>query len=85
MKLIATTITETAVHMRYADNADAAKAKTWIDFQVPLEQLTLPPERPLEDPELQYLAEVRLAALRYAREVIFAENQRLSSLANRMR
>ncbi len=85
MKLIETTITESTVHMRYADNADATKAKHWIDFQVPLDKLTLPPERPLGDPELQFLAEVRLAALRYVREVTFSENQRLSGLAGRMR
>ena len=47
-------------------------------------QMSAPPKRP-RDPELQYLAEVRLAALRYARDVIGEETQRLSSLAGRNR
>jgi hypothetical protein len=83
MKLIETAVTETAVYMRLADHADPEKAKHWIDFQVPFEKLMVPAgmgENPLGDPELRSLAEVRLAALRYAREIIAAETQHLSGL-----
>jgi len=41
MTLIETVVTETTVRMRYADNADASKAMNWIDFQVPIDKLTL--------------------------------------------
>ena len=85
MTLIETVVTETTVRMRYADNADASKAMNWIDFQVPIDKPTLPPERELDDPELQFLAEIRQAALRYARDVITSETQRLASLAGRIR
>jgi hypothetical protein len=84
MKLIETAITETAVYMRYADDADPEKAEQWIDFQVPLEKLELV-DRPLGDPELQFLAEVRQPALRYVRETVAAETQRLANLAGRRR
>jgi hypothetical protein len=86
MKLVETKISETTVHMRYADNPDSATATAWIDFQVPLTELKHPQNRQnqLGDPELQYLAEVRLAALRYARDVVGGETQRLSGLAGRI-
>ncbi|MBJ7542335.1 hypothetical protein [Rhodomicrobium udaipurense] len=83
MKLIETTITGTSVRMRYADHEDAAKATQWVDFQVPISELHLPSETALGDPEPRSLALVRLAALRYARDVIGSETQRLSNLVNR--
>jgi hypothetical protein len=85
MKLIETKILETTVRMRYADDADPAKASQWIDFQVPLAELLSPNGRvELGDPESRYLAEIRLVALRYVRDAIGAETQRLSSLADRI-
>ena len=85
LKLIETTVLETTVRMRYADDVDPAKATQWIDFQVPLAELQSPNGRvELGDPESRYLAEIRLAALRHARDVIGAETQRLSNLAGRI-
>jgi hypothetical protein len=83
MKLIETIVTEKTVRMRYADNEDAAKASQWIDFQVPLDKLEHADQTALGEPELRYLAQVRQAALRYARGVIGDETQRLASLINR--
>jgi hypothetical protein len=86
MKLIETTILANAVHMRFADHHDPKEAEYWIDFQVPLDELKHPQtNNPLGDPEEQFLSEVRLAALRYARDVIGDETQRLSKLAGRIR
>jgi hypothetical protein len=86
MKLIATTISDTSVHMRYADSHDPMNATQWIDFQVPLAELMLPDDHvevPLEDPETRYLGAIRLAALRYARKAIDVETRRLSGLLDR--
>jgi hypothetical protein len=83
MKLIETKILGTTIRMRYADNADPLKATQWLDFQVPLADLSLPAvdtEYPLGDPEKRYLGSIRQAALRYVRNVIAAETQRLASL-----
>lgn len=85
MKLIQTSLTATTVRMRYADDADAAKAQHWIDFQVPLSELKRLSETPLGDPELRALGEVRLTALRYVRGIVGDETQRLAQLLNRIR
>lgn len=81
MKLTETTIYPAAIRMRFADHADATKATEWIDFQVPLAGLKRPndpAEKAMTDPELQFVSEVRLAALRYVRGIIGDETQRLS-------
>jgi hypothetical protein len=82
MKLIQTTISETTVRLRYADNEDAAKATQWMDFQFPLSDLRNPedPTRPLGHPRVRFLAEVERSALRHARGVIGEETKRLSDL-----
>ena len=84
MQLIETTVTATAVRMRYANSPDPTKATEWLDFQVPMDGLMIPlhqREEPLGDqPDIRLLAEVRLAALRRVRGVIGAETQRLSAL-----
>jgi hypothetical protein len=80
MKLLETVVTETAVGMRYADNADPAKAKHWIDCQVPLSELKKPSGMPLGDPERHYLVTVREVGLRYVRDVFEAEIARLADL-----
>ena len=83
MKLVETKISETAVHMRYADNTDSAQATEWIDFQVPIAGLIAFDQRtPLGNVEERHLAETHLAALRHVRELIGAEAQRLSRLAD---
>ena len=87
LKLIETTISEAAIRMRYADQADPAKATEWIDVQLLIADLSDPAnsQEPLGDPELQFLAENRLATLRRVRDVIGVEIQRLSVLAGRIR
>jgi hypothetical protein len=86
MKLIETTILETTVRMRYADNADPAKATQWVDFQVSLSDLRNPSGQDLAlgDPEVCFVAEVRRSALRHVRDVIGAETQRLATVAGRI-
>lgn len=81
MKLVETKISENAVHMRYADNPDTTKVTQWVDFQVPLADLKYVDhgiERQLGKLEDRYFVEIQLAALRYARDAIGAETQRLS-------
>jgi hypothetical protein len=86
MKLVETKVAESTVRVRFADHVDPLKAANWIDMQLPLAELRDPyGEGDLGDPELRYLAEVRLAALRSARDVIGAEIQRLSNLYTRLR
>jgi hypothetical protein len=60
-------------------------AEYWIDFQVPVEKLTLPPESPLGNPDTQLLSAVRLAVLRYARSVISGEIQHSGDLVTHSR
>jgi hypothetical protein len=87
MHLVETKIAESTVRMRYADYDDAIQATEWIDFQVKIADLVHPRGRgdPLGDPDLQFLSEVRLAALRYARDTIGDETQRLQELVGRTR
>jgi hypothetical protein len=82
MELRETKILPNGVYMRLADDPDPQKADYWIEFQVPLDDLTLPTaggDVPLGDEEKRYLGSIRLAALRYAREIIGAETQALAS------
>jgi hypothetical protein len=87
MKLLKTEIYPDAIQMRYADNPDPTQAAEWCEFRVSIKDLPHPrvqgqPE-PLGDPDLQFLSEVRQAALHRVRDVIAAEIQRLASLAGR--
>ncbi|MBZ0259291.1 MAG: hypothetical protein K8F90_01640 [Hyphomicrobiales bacterium] len=77
LKLILTTVTETAVRMRYADHADPALATTWLDYQVPLETVRR------QDGKPPLLAEVQVKALLHARGIIGAETRVLEPLADR--
>jgi hypothetical protein len=86
MEHVATTIFEDAIYMRYADSPDPDEATTWVEFQVPLEPLTLPypnGDVPLGDPQSRYLASIRQAALRYVQDVIADETQRLADQRGR--
>jgi hypothetical protein len=85
MNIVQTTIGETSVQMRLADNADAQAATQWIEFCVPIAELKAPGGSSLGVLEGYYLAELRLAALRYVRDVIGGETQRLSEFAGRIR
>jgi hypothetical protein len=87
-KLVETTISETTVRLRYANENEAAKSTEWIDIQVPLAELLVPhTHQPTKigNPEPYFVAEVRLAALHYVRDVIGAEIQRLGVVAGRNR
>jgi hypothetical protein len=85
LKLTETTVSATAIRMRLADEA-GSEASAWIEFQVPLAGLELPRNpTDLGDPNTRLLAEVRLAALRAARDAIGVETQRLSDLVDRKR
>jgi hypothetical protein len=76
MKLIETTVSETTVRMRYADNADPAKASQWIDFQVPLAELaegTGARKTHLDRLEARFLGAIQEAALHYMQDVVAKE------------
>jgi hypothetical protein len=89
LQLVETKILPDAIQMRYADHSDPALAAQWCEFRVSLAGLNHPlvqgQPKPLGDPDAQFLAEVRLAALRYMRDVIGEETQRLSALIGRIR
>jgi hypothetical protein len=83
MKHVATMISETAIHVRYADNPDPQKATEWIDTQVTLQHAKMPSGKLLKDLEGHYLAGLRLVALLHARDTASAEIQRLSQILGR--
>jgi hypothetical protein len=87
-KLIETIVSETSVRLLFADKPDPAEATAWVEVCAPLTDLKMPGmDRPLFDPEAAapLHAEVQLAALRYARDVIGGETQALSELVGRNR
>jgi hypothetical protein len=45
MKLVKTSVTDSTVWMRFADDDDPAKAKEWIDVQVPVNALKAPAKK----------------------------------------
>ncbi|MGO9721645.1 MAG: hypothetical protein ACLPOA_13955 [Methylocella sp.] len=76
MKPVATTISSTTVHMRFADDPNPAQALEWLDFQIPLETLKITDqdgERLVGNPNNQYLGVIRRAALQYVQALIAAE------------
>ena len=86
MKIVETTILESSIRIRLADHPDHELATHWIELEVPIAGLELPSKpHDLGDPETRLLAEVRLAALRHARDAIGAETQRLASLVDQKR
>jgi len=84
MKHVETTISETTIRMRLADNADPAQVNEWIEFRVALKPLMFDKDNRLGDPELRYLLATHQAALHRAREAINAEIQRLTNLEDQM-
>jgi hypothetical protein len=86
MQLIETKILPDAVQMRIADHPDPQQATEWIEFRMPAAQLkTDRGHRFGAEIEGYFVAEVRLAALRYVRDIIGGETQRLSEIAGRIR
>jgi hypothetical protein len=45
MQLVKTAMTGSTVWLRFADHDDLAKAKEWIDVQVPIAALKIPPKK----------------------------------------
>lgn len=84
MELIETTISGTTVSMHYADNTDPEQATQWIEFSVPIASLRATSGSDLGEIDGYYVAQVREAALRYVRDIITAETQRLSTFAGRL-
>ena len=84
MKLVETTISETAIRMRLADNADPAQAIEWIEFRAPLKPLMFDDQNRLGDPESRYLLATHQAALHRVRDAINAEIQRLTKLEDQL-
>jgi hypothetical protein len=83
MKLIETTVSDTTVRVRFADNADTAKATQWIDLQVPVADLKHGSRTPLPNPETLVLGASQVAVLRFVRDLADAEISRLVSRQNR--
>jgi hypothetical protein len=86
MKLIAITLTEEFVTLRLADSEDPDEAEEWIEFQVPIDALTLPTasgEVSLGDVQKHYLASIQRAALRYAQDALSEAEDSLPELKGR--
>ena len=45
MQLVKTSMTDSTVWLRFADNDDTSKAKEWIDVQVSIAALKIPPKK----------------------------------------
>jgi hypothetical protein len=73
MQHVETTISQHAIHVRYADAANPADAEQLIDVQVKLSAAKI------VEPELQYLAELRVAALGHVLQLIQGEIRRLKN------
>ena len=84
MNIVETKISETSVRLRYADNADPAKATQWMDFQFPLGDLLNSEKKPFADLQLEFLVEVQRGVLRQARDLVGAEMKRIADLAGRI-
>jgi hypothetical protein len=82
-KLVETTISGSSIRLRFADESNPEFE--WMHFQVPISELKEPNQQnsKLDEPELQYLAELQLAVLQYVRHAINAEIQRLAAQAGR--
>ena len=81
MEVIATHIDNDAITIKLADNAE--DLKRWIEIRFPIDALPDPYEKgqPLTDIEAKYVAEIRLSALRAARDVIGEHMRRIQDRA----
>lgn len=85
MKLIETTLTGNTARLKLV-SAESADLPYWIDLQVPFAGLKFSSptgDYELGQPEKRYLGVIQVAALRYARDAISVEIQRLSNLIDR--
>jgi hypothetical protein len=83
MKLIETTVLETTVRLRYAD--DVTAPTEWLDFQVGNQNLKLPSGEIIADRDFRPLAALQLAALRHVHAAIDAEIARIRDQLTRSR
>jgi hypothetical protein len=87
VQTLETVVTPASVKMVLADQLDREQATHIIEFVVPLAALRESSDRErraLGDPDLEYLLEIRRAALRYVRDAISVEIRRLGDQANRI-
>ena len=86
MHIVETILRPLTAKLTIANNSDPELATERIDFAFPLSALKDPQsQRQLGQPDDHFVSEVRLAILRYARDAIGVEIQRLSELAGRSR
>lgn len=83
LKIVETTVTEAAVRVRFADDADPAKAIEWLDLRFPVSKLESSKGNSLGDPRKRTLAAIHQAALLFAQDVIDAETEKIAALADR--
>jgi hypothetical protein len=76
MQHVETTISQHAIRVRYADAVNPADAEQWIDLRVKMSAAKV------TEPEIQCLAELRVAALDHALQLIQAEIRRLKNSGN---
>ena len=80
MNVVETTISGTGIRMRIADNDNPDEASEWVEFDIPLEPLTVATNsgsQSLGNPGDQYFVVIQEAALRYVRDAIDTEINRL--------
>ena len=65
--------------MRFADDPDAQIAKASVELKVPFEALSLPEQGDYFQPGSYPHTRFQIAALRYVRDALTAEIQRLSN------
>jgi hypothetical protein len=82
LKLIETLVSETAVRMRYADDADAPNE--WLDFQVSNQALKMPSGTVMTERDIHALGAVKLAALRHVLAATETEIGRIRDLISRI-
>lgn len=83
---VETTISGATIRMRLANHADPMKATEWVEFCVPADRkLSIPnsfgQDNPLGALATRQLASIQLAVLRYVRDAIGEETQRLAGLS----
>lgn len=83
LKIVETTVTDEAVRVRIANNADPERASLWVDIQAPISDLTVGHDSPLGNPKIRRLAAIHQAALRYARDAVDAEIEVIADLGGR--
>lgn len=79
MQHVATTISAEAIHIRYADAVNPTQAAEWIDVQIKRVDAKRASGTPIQELESLFLAELQVAALDHARQLIDLEIRRLKN------